>query len=193
MIKINLLGEEPKSDVSTPLNLGVFFISIVAVAAMFLLLGSQASQKIADRDNEKLRLDGIYNSLRKKTTEVRKLDERRDELKAKIAVIAKLKKSKAGPVRVMDDLNTSVPNQAWVSTVEERSGLFEIVGLALDNQTIAKFMKDLEESEYFLTVDLVEARIAEYDDVKMKQFTLSAKISYAGSLEIADDSEEEEA
>lgn len=67
----------------------------------------------------------------------------------------------------------------------------KISGNALDNQTIALFMKDLEQSEYFKKVDLIETKQAENQGAKIKSFTLLADISYAGKIAIEAVKEEE--
>ena len=104
----------------------------------------------------------------------------KQDLNDKLHVIALLKKSKSGPVRVLDDLNTSIPDRSWLSTLKESENVLHIAGFALDNQTIAAFMKDLARSDFFESVDLEETKIAQKDGVKIRAFSLNSKINYAG-------------
>ena len=65
---------------------------------------------------------------------------------------------------------------------QSRFQLDLLVGLALDYITIADFMRNLEKSDYFKSVELVEARVSQWKDVVMQQFSLNLKVSYEGSI-----------
>jgi hypothetical protein len=129
------------------------------------------------------------------------LESKREDLNNKLAVIATLRRSKVGPVRVLDDLNMAVPERAWLSEIKEASGLLKINGVALDNQTVSLFMKDLEASDYFDNIELVESKQAlakasdpsqlldltkgeSSDSVKINQFALQTRVLYAGKLKM---------
>jgi hypothetical protein len=110
----------------------------------------------------------------------------------------------------------AVPERAWITKVEESGGKFTISGRALDNQTVADFMRDLEASDYFENVDLIETsqkylltRTGEVSDnqgdsrrersdgksapglpdkwVRIKEFMIDAQVNYAGKLLLAGD------
>jgi type IV pilus assembly protein PilN len=133
-------------------------------------------------NSEAAKLERQLAALQETTKEVRELDKKRTELNDKLVVIATLKRNKAGPVRVMDDLNMSLPERAWLTEFREGAGTLRMIGTALDNQTIATYMKDLQASDYFTAVDLVETKQIESKGVKIKNFTLDAKITYTGKL-----------
>ncbi|MCB0332644.1 MAG: PilN domain-containing protein [Bdellovibrionales bacterium] len=187
MIKINLLGDDGGRDSSAVMWLGGFVLSMVVLGVSFFLLHQGASQSVADAT---LEVEGLKNQLeqiQRTTKEVRDLEKKRKELHEKLAVIAKLKKSKLGPVRILDDLNTSIPERSWLTGLKESNGLLRIDGFALDNQTIATFMKDLEKSEYYLSVDLDESKTKAKSGINIKSFVLQSKISYSGKVAVAED------
>ena len=69
-----------------------------------------------------------------------------------------MRKSKIGPVRVLDELNIAVPSQVWLRQLEEKGNIARIKGRALGNDAIAQFMRNLDNSDYFDSVDLVESQ-----------------------------------
>lgn len=181
MIKINLLGEEQRTDSSV-------VVWIVGMGVSWLLLFASAgflyTDVYAGLDMRRLEFDLLSKDLavlKEKTKEVQELEEKRRELEQKLSVIEELRLNKLGPVKVLDQLNVSVPERAWLTEVSERSSMIEISGYAIDGQTVASFMDQLERSDYFgdITVDTrAEAR----DGVKLQLFTLRARLSYAGAL-----------
>ncbi|MCB0323734.1 MAG: PilN domain-containing protein [Bdellovibrionales bacterium] len=177
MIRINLLGE--KQD-----KTGIYAIQILSFAAAVLLcLGgcfiahSTLTSELASLEGEKAVQQSRLAKLRKQTKKVEELEKMRKLREEKLTTIATLKSRKQGPVRVLADLTESVPERAWLLTVTQKGEMVEFGGIALDNQTVSKFMAALEASDYFHSVDLV--RSAQYirDDVKLQQFALSAKLT----------------
>ena len=176
MIKINLLGEDAVQDNSGIIFVGSWGASLVALLLLCFFVQGSLSSALEKTEQEVARLEGELTELKKKTKEVEKLEKLRKDLNAKISVIAKLKLSKRGPVRVVDDLNMAIPEKAWITSVKEKSNNLRITGKALDNQTIAEFMKDLAASDYYETVDLVETKQSKHKGIKVKSFIVSANV-----------------
>ncbi|MCC6932780.1 MAG: PilN domain-containing protein [Deltaproteobacteria bacterium] len=175
MIRINLLGE--KKDTS-----GTYFIQIFAfISSIFVLLLTcfflyqGTSEKVNVLETDKSMLEQQVKVLEKKTAEVKELEQKEKLLKDKLSAIAQLKAKKKGPVHTLDELTKSIPEKSWLENVKERDGLIELKGIALDNQTIAVFIRDLENSSYFQSVDLIQSKQYVKDDVKMKEFALALK------------------
>ena len=186
MIKINLLGEKITTDRSGALILIGYVASVVVLAGIFLYLNAGISAEIADRASQVQRLEAQLNKLKNTTREVRELEAKRSQLRDKLAVIATLKRNKLGPVRAMDDLNSALPERAWITEVRETTeNIFRVMGKALDNQTIAQFMTGLGGSDYFREVELVEAKQNEWNDARIHEFILQAKVNYAGKIAAA--------
>ena len=81
--------------------------------------------------------------LQQKTKVVRDLEEKKGVLREKLLLLAKLRKNKIGPVKVLDDINISLPETIWIREVSESNNDITIIGRALDNQNIALFIKQL--------------------------------------------------
>jgi len=180
MIRINLLGDDTAIDSSGKMIVAGFCASLIALCAIFYFVQSSYSNQIealnidiGEKEQELVRLEKV-------TKEVKDLEAKEAEYNSKIAVIANLKMSKLGPVRILDDLNRSVPEHAWVVSLKEEAGLMRIDGKAIDNQTIAGFMRELEQSDYVKSVDLGETRQSDERGAKIKAFSLSAVVQYAG-------------
>ncbi len=187
MIKINLLGDDGGRDNTAVMWIGGFALSLLVLVVGFFLMHQGVSQSVADAT---LEVDGLKKQLeqiQRTTKEVRDLEKKRKELNEKLAIIAKLKKNKLGPVRVLDDLNMAIPERSWLTGVKESNNLLRIDGFALDNQTIATFMKDLEKSDYYLSVDLDESKTKSKSGINIKSFVLQSKISYSGKVVVVEE------
>lgn len=185
MIKINLLGEAPQVDSSAVVQVVAYFGSIVLSLVVFGFLYTTSLSKLSEMTERKAALALEVERLKTVTKEVKDLEVKRNDLRQKLVIIAKLRKSKLGPVRALDDINSALPEKSWLVSMKEGAGQFDLLGMALDNQTIADFMKKLESSDYFKNIDLVETRQADKQGVRIKSFAIKAQVVYSGKVNLA--------
>lgn len=191
MIKINLLGDSTVRDNSGILFVAGYVASIAAVLVICFVTQMSINTKVDRATEEVTSLEADLALLQKKTKVVRDLEKKRKDLNDKLSVIARLKLSKTGPVRVLDDLNMALPEPAWIFAVAEKGNELRVQGYALDTQTIALFMTQLEKSDYYKSVDLVETKQASRKGVKLQSFTLNARIDYAGKINSRETADED--
>ncbi|HDR16018.1 MAG TPA: hypothetical protein ENN79_11150, partial [Desulfobacteraceae bacterium] len=98
--------------------------------------------------------------------QLKQIKTRIGELEAKLEAIQVLEKAKAGPALLLGEVARSVPNERlWLRMIEEKDGILKIEGSAVDNDSVAYFMTELEKAAHILSVDLVHAKmrhIAQY-------------------------------
>jgi type IV pilus assembly protein PilN len=191
MIRINLLGDDTVIDHTAKIVLLSYAASQAFLIVACILLYTWSTQHLSNLESDSERLQTELVRLREVTKEVRELETKKVEIANKLDVMAQLKSAKKGPVRVLDDLNTAIPDRAWLDDFKEKGGHLLLSGVALDNETIASFMKNLEKSNYFKTVDLEQAMQAVRKDVKVKNFSLKSAISYTGVFPKAEEETEE--
>lgn len=180
MIKINLLGDSTTINYSAHYIIAGYIASLLICLGIFYHLNSSIAVEIEELTTKTKRLQGELARVQKVTKEVRDLEAKKAEYNRKLVVIAKLKKNKAGPVRVLDDLNQALPEKAWLTEVREQDSSLKITGRALDNQTFAAFIRELEKSEYFGERSSEVLKQIDVDGVKVKEFSFLTKIYYAG-------------
>jgi type IV pilus assembly protein PilN len=176
MIRINLLGEKKDNTAIYALQ-GIAFCLVTALCvAVCVVVHTTETSELNHLIEQKSILDARLAKLQKKTKKVDELEKMRKLKTEKLNTIATLKSKKQGPVRVLADLTESVPERAWLRQVTQKGSVVEFSGIALDNQTVSRFMASLDKSDYFHSVDLL--RSAQYirDGVKLQQFSLSAKL-----------------
>ena len=155
-------------------------LGTVFVLALLLVIEVGSRMRLAPIRAEHERLRSEITVLDAKTKEITELEHNRNDLEAKLKTIASLVQRKVGPVQILAGLSDATPDQVWLLEFTENAGAATITGMALDNQTIATFMRKLAESPYFISVDLVEATQTELDGVALKKFVVNARLSFSG-------------
>jgi len=90
--------------------------------------------------------------------EIEEFKKRKQELDKKLEIIRSLNTKKTGQVEMLDQLSLIIPEKAWIKTLNNSGANLVLEGHAVDNPTIATFMKQLQLSPYFTNVDLVLAQ-----------------------------------
>jgi type IV pilus assembly protein PilN len=120
-----------------------------------------------------------------KLKEIANLENKIRELKSKHRVIEDLSNKKVGPVRILDSLAAAIPPNLWLVELKQSGGNLIINGLAMDNQSVAEFIRSLSRSEHFKNVELIESLQADEKTGPYKRFSMQSTISY-GTPRVAD-------
>jgi type IV pilus assembly protein PilN len=185
MIRINLLPfraarkrENIRRQVSISGLMLLFFLLLLV--GWFISLNSNVSGLKSTENSKKAELEGY----KKELEEIKRLEAAIKEIKTKLDVINTLKKGKTGPVLLLSAISDAVPKEKlWLTTLKEGSGILTLTGVAMDNETVALFMNNLEAVKEIITsVDLKGTKQKEINKLKVSEFTLECK-TYAYKAE----------
>lgn len=177
MIKINLLPGKEKKKIGVKKEIIVFFASL---AVLLLLLVGVHWKMSREKDEMVTQINKMKEEIayyKKLNAEVTKAKEAQKVLQEKLNVIDKLRKEKASPVRILDELSIHKPERLHLESLKKQGSKLNLEGLAMDDETIANFMTNLRNSKFFKSVDLVVSEQVEQSKIKLKKFTLSCEIS----------------
>lgn len=157
MIRINLLpfrAARKKENIRRQIS--IFFLSLVLVLIVAFYFSWMLSGKVEKLDKQvkdtRAQVEK-YNKINKEIAEIKK---KLDILNKKIKVIQSLDLTRKAPVELLDDMSRLlVDKQMWLTELSEKNDDVRVLGIALDNPTIAEYMTRIESSE-------------KYDDVKLK-------------------------
>lgn len=187
MIRINLLPlraerkkEETRQLVSTYILVMICVLLVLAwvqIARMRQIshLQTQIETNRSEIDRYKLLAE-----------QLKKLQAQRAAIEAKLGVINSLEKSKTGSVHLLDELASRIPPQRlWLTSLDQAAANLTLKGEALDNESIAVYMRQLGVCPYVKGVDLVSAEQKDHGGVKVMEFTITCQLSMPGAPEPA--------
>jgi type IV pilus assembly protein PilN len=68
--------------------------------------------------------------------------------------IASLEQARSGPVRILDELSSNVPDRLWLTSIKTQGSGIELKGQSLDTGVVADFLRGMNASPFFSNVDL---------------------------------------
>jgi len=190
MIRINLLPlKEVRRALDRRRQVSIALLSLAMAALAMVVPFVIQSMEMSRLEREIDALNAEVARLNQQAREVRELERKRADLRAKLKVITDLQSRRVGPVRMLEDLSGATPEKLWIVDFTDSGGQATITGMALDNQTIATFMRQLQNSKYFYDVDLVEATEnvpargtpEGQSGIVFKKFVVKARLDYTGA------------
>lgn len=181
MIRINLLpvrAARKKEEVQRQLLLFTIFLVLVLIVGVGVLQSNRSDLSSIQASNKQLEAE--IADLKKIIGEVDEYKKQQALLEKKLEVIRKLKADKTGPVHMLDELALRIPEKLWLETIDESNQKVTLRGVSINNEVIATFMNKMEDSIYFSDVFLVSIQARDEGDLKLKEFTVTSKLSVPG-------------
>jgi len=179
MIRINLLpfrAARKKENIRRQLM--IYGLSVVCIFCLMGLAFIHLTGTLSDLKKKKEDIEVELKSHEQTIRRIAELEKKIKEIRAKLDVIRELEKNKTGPVHLLDEIAMAVPKEKlWLSSMKESRGTLTLTGTAMDNETVALFMTNLEKSDYVSGVDLQSAKLRTLPDYKLNvaDFVLECK------------------
>jgi type IV pilus assembly protein PilN len=190
MIRINLLPlKETERAIGRRQQVSVLALGVTIALLIMVVPFLVQGRRLASLNAQIEELNKEVQQYNTQVKEVRDLERLKKELQTKLQVIQDLNRKRVGPSHVLDDLSAATPDNLWLIDFGESNGQATVTGLALDNETIARFMRQLQDSPYFHAVDLVEtsrtspqpaAGLSGGTPVSFTRFIVKSAIDYFG-------------
>lgn len=177
MIRINLLPVKTsrrQEEVRNEMVLTALVAAVVALGVVVVIVIQGARVNALQAENAKLQRDIEHKE--EILREVEEMEKMQAELEKKLAVIAQLKQNKTGPVMMLDQLSQATPEKLQLLSLDEKGGKVEFTGVAVSNEVISQFLSNLEKSPRFTDVFLNSIDQVEENGVKLKNFSISARL-----------------
>jgi type IV pilus assembly protein PilN len=178
MIKINLLPKERRGraiSVGRPI---VYVVAgcVVALAGMaggWWWLEGQVQQLQQDVRQKRAELERYANEIKK----VEHFLGERKRLQERLQVVAKLSAEQEGPVRLLDQVSRTLPDEVWLTGMTKSRDKLMLQGYAFSNFGIANFMTALGNVQPPLrNVELTFSEKAVVERVPVERFEITATL-----------------
>jgi type IV pilus assembly protein PilN len=179
MIRINLLPVKAlRAEVERRREIIIGSTVLAVVVVLLVGIHGYRSYQLSQLQTDLTTLRNELQALNVKIKEVGDLQVKIKDLRGKNKIIEDLNRKKSGPVLVMESLSNSTPGSLWLTDLRESGGNVTMNGLAVDNQTIADFLKSIAASKYFNNVELIETTQGAGPSASLKKFSIKTGVLY---------------
>lgn len=122
-----------------------FVVLCTVLLGATLLMSMNVKQTIS----EVTRLETKKRSYDSTLREIKRLEKQKEQLFVKIEAIKKLKSQSQVSVHLLDEIAKITPaNSIWLNSLKQNGSTISIDGVALDNTTVAEYMKKIGASPF---------------------------------------------
>jgi type IV pilus assembly protein PilN len=177
MIKINLLPvRASKKKETIRQQVSILVLSVIGVLAIGLSVYGLMLNKIGSTKAQIESSENEVKSLKAKIGAIDNIKKLQEDVKKKLDVLNKLRREKKGPASRLAALSDAVPEKLWLTRYSESGSNVSVSGVAVNEELIALFMKNLQASGSFTNVELQVSEQTEAAGMKAKRFDLVFQI-----------------
>ena len=178
MIKINLLPvRASKKKETIRQQASILVISLVGVLLVGLSVYALMLNKINATKAQIESAEMEIKSLKAKIGTIDNIKKLQADVKKKLDVLNQLRRGKTGPASRLAALSDAVPEKLWLTRYSESGNNVSLAGIAVNEELIALFMKNLQASGAFSNVELQVSEQANIGGMKVKRFELVFQIT----------------
>jgi type IV pilus assembly protein PilN len=194
MIHINLLSperERPKRSKAVSSFDGSGQKVTVACTLILALAGVGVAWWYWSLQQESSRLsDMLANAqqesqrLRTAIAQVQKFDEQRAQLQQRVTLIEQLRRGQSGPVHMLDEISRSLPDQLWLTQLEQKGSDLTVEGRCLAFTSLSDFVGNLDRSGWFKKpVEITDSQLDQVQgaETTLIRFTIKARFAPPGA------------
>lgn len=192
MIRINLLPiRQIKKRNRTRNEVLAFLASLAGLIVVLGIVGLSLANKITDLNTQISHLEQKKASYQPILNKIKKLQKDKENLDAKLRVINDLKRGSQITVRVLDEVANRTPtNRMWLKSIRVSNNQLQVTGVALDNATIAQYMRKMDASPFFANADLASSSQIDVAGKKLKSFSLTFQVAPPEDKKSADNQDQ---
>jgi type IV pilus assembly protein PilN len=154
-MEINLLPHrEARRAADLRESVAVLVLGLVLVGGGIFFTNQHMKSSIAQAEANVTQLQADIARFEPQQKKVMRFKKQKKQLQDKLDVIDSLEQARNGPVRVLDELSSSVPERLWLTSIQTKGEGIKLEGQSLDTGVVADFLRVLNASPFFKNVDL---------------------------------------
>ena len=158
MILINLLPVRAAKKREFGRQQLVLFVLLLVLAGIGnFFVYNRFESELRSLDKQIVTTRAEIAQLEKTIGEVKSIKEDKKALEDKLKILDTLKKGRTGPVKVLDELATIIPQKVWIIDFTEQGGGVTITGQAQAYEDLSTFSKKLKASVHFTNITIKSA------------------------------------
>ncbi len=178
MIEINLLPvREWRRREAVRRQVSLLILSTLLLFVALFAVGVTYQQRLQARRAELRRLEAQKRKLQFVERKIAQIQATRKELEEKFKTMEQLQQGRTRTVQVLDQVVQALPvDRVWLTRLAFDGKQITMSGVALDNHTVALFMRRLEASPWFSGVRLTNTSLTRRQDQQLTNFGLTVAV-----------------
>ena len=178
MIRINLLPHREEKRLAQKRQMGAIAVGVAVMGLLSVLLGYTIIAGFIEHQNGNNEyLKGEIGKLDKEIAEIKALKDKTKSLLDRKKVVEDLQTDRSSSVLLLDQLVRQLPEGIHLKTIKQNGKSITLQGYAQSNARVSTLMRNLEESPWLESPNLVEIKAVNLNNARVNEFTLTVNQS----------------
>ena len=178
MIRINLLPHREEKRIAQKRQMGVIAAGVAIMGLLSVLLGYTIIAGFIEHQNGNNEyLKGEIGKLDIEIAEIKALKDKTKSLLDRKKVVEDLQTDRSSSVLLLDQLVRQLPEGIHLKTIKQNGKSITLQGYAQSNARVSTLMRNLEESPWLESPNLVEIKAVNLNNARVNEFTLTVQQS----------------
>jgi type IV pilus assembly protein PilN len=131
-------------------------LGLTAIAGVTVVFASHmfVSNMISNQEDRNNYLESKIKSVDKRIEEIKELEKTKQALLDRMEIIQQLQRSRPEIIHTFDELVSTLPDEAYITTLTQRGSQLEIKGKAASNARVSEYMRNLDASPWLASPKL---------------------------------------
>ncbi|MFP5418430.1 MAG: PilN domain-containing protein [Gammaproteobacteria bacterium] len=176
MIRINLLPHRELARAARRRQFNAMLGLSVAVGVVVVLLGQGwIASRQSTQEARNAFLEQKIGELDVQIGEIKKIREQTQALLARKQVVETLQSNRTEVVHLFDQMIRLLPEGLYLNSFKQTGNVVTLSGYTQSSARVSSLMRNLENSPWFDTVNLIEIKAATVNNLRANEFVLTVK------------------
>lgn len=177
MIRVNLLPHRQLRREARQREFGLMAGFVAIAAAVIIFMGwTFINSRIDTQTERNSRLDAAIVKLDKEIADIKDLKDQISTMLDRKQVVENLQTNRSQAVVVLDELSRQLPEGMYLRSIKQVGNVITIDGIADTNARIATLVRNLSNSKWLGTPNLIEIKSVLINSLKQNAFTLTVNL-----------------
>ncbi|MBT9569033.1 MAG: PilN domain-containing protein [Thiobacillus sp.] len=176
MIRINLLPHRELARAARRRQFNAMLGLAVAAGVVVVLLGhGWIASRQSTQEARNAFLEQEIAKLDKQIGEIKKIREQTQALLARKQVVETLQSNRTEVVHLFDQMIRLLPEGLYLNSFKQTGNVVTLSGYTQSSARVSSLMRNLENSPWFDTVNLIEIKSATVNNLRANEFVLTVR------------------
>ncbi|HSH97234.1 MAG: PilN domain-containing protein [Methylophilaceae bacterium] len=177
MVRINLLPHRQIKRAERQREFNLMLIGTLMVAAVIVFMGySFIDAQVEAQQSRNKRLDEANAKLDKEIESIKELKGQISAVLERKKVVEDLQTNRSQAVILLDEIARQLPEGLFLKSIRQQGAMIMLEGLADTNARVATLVRNLSQSQWLESPNLIEIKTVSLGSTKQNNFTLSVLI-----------------
>ncbi|MDZ4099183.1 MAG: PilN domain-containing protein [Methylophilaceae bacterium] len=185
MIRINLLPHRQIKRAERQRQFNLMLVGTAVLAGAIIFMGHTfISAQLSSQNERNQRLEAANAKLDKEIEEIKELKSQINDVLERKQIVENLQSNRSQAVVVLDDLSRQLPEGTYLKLISQKGSLIDIQGIADINARVATLVRNLANSEWMETPNLLEIQAVTISNVRYNDFKMNVKLKAQQAPEV---------